>query len=228
MKKLVLLHGALGAGSQLQPLAKALSGAYDVQVYEFPGHGARAAEPAEFTMEFLVADFHNWLVAHAAEPVDVFGFSMGGYAALVLAGIQPHLFNRIVTLGTKFNWTFSEAEKETAKLDAGILAQKAPQYVEYLQQLHDMHWQKLLEGTRGLMMGLGQNPLLNDVVFKTIQTPVTLMLGELDKMVTRDETVQAKNAMPNGEFRLVDGFVHPLERLDTAKLAEVVVRGLGD
>jgi len=221
-KKLVLLHGALGAGEQLQALATSLAGNYEVNIYEFPGHGKRAAEPENFTIEKLAAGFHQWLQQNYTQPVNVFGYSMGGYVSLHLATVYPQLFAKIVTLGTKFRWSQEESAKETKKLDAGFLLEKAPAYCDYLKQLHGQNWKTVLEKTAGLMMALGKKPLLNEVTLSMMDTPVHLMLGELDKMVTREETEMVQQQIKQSTFEIIPGFVHPLERLDANQLAEVL------
>ena len=45
------------------------------------------------------------------------GHSMGGYVALKLALKRPELVDRIITLGTKFNWTPEVAAKEVKMLN---------------------------------------------------------------------------------------------------------------
>lgn len=220
--KLVLLHGALGAGEQLGTLAQSLSSTYEVQVYEFPGHGKRVNENIDFTIESLTSDFHGWLRQHHSGPVKVFGYSMGGYVCLHLAAAYPRLFENIVTLGTKFRWSVEESAKETKKLDAAFLQEKAPVYCDYLKQLHGEQWQAVLEKTATLMTALGKKPLLNEVTLSMVETPVHLLLGELDKMVTREETEEVQKHLKNSRFEIVPGFVHPLERLDTDALGKVL------
>lgn len=39
MQPLLLLHGAIGATDQLEPLAAELNSYYDVHMLNFPGHG---------------------------------------------------------------------------------------------------------------------------------------------------------------------------------------------
>lgn len=222
-KKLVLLHGALGAGEQLQALAQNLADTYEVKVYEFSGHGKQADDVAPFTIEKLAVDFHHWLQQEYTQPVNVFGYSMGGYVSLSLATTYPQLFEKIVTLGTKFKWSKEESVKETAKLNPQFLLEKAPAYCDYLVQLHGTnHWKNVLKKTAGLMVELGEKPLLNEVTLSMIQTPVQLMLGELDKMVTREETEMVQHQLKHATFEIIPGFVHPLERLDAQQLAEIL------
>jgi pimeloyl-ACP methyl ester carboxylesterase len=225
-QKLVLLHGALGAGIQLEPLAGLLSDQYDVKVYEFPGHGKKANETGEFSIENLASAFNTWLVQNYNGPVKVFGYSMGGYVGLYLAASHPGLFEKIVTLGTKFRWSVEDSAKETAKLDPVFLLEKAPAYCQYLERLHGIYWKEVLQKTAGLMQKLGQKPLLDPITLSHIQTPVDLLLGELDKMVTREETEQVCTQITAAGIQIIPGLVHPLERLDVQQLAIEIKRYL--
>lgn len=217
-QKLVLLHGALGAGIQLEPLATLLSDQYEVSIYEFPGHGKKANDLEDFSIEDLAAAFHEWLIQHYSAPVKIFGYSMGGYVSLYLASSYPGLFEKTVTLGTKFRWSVEESAKETVKLDPAFLLEKAPAYCQYLESLHGTQWKEVLRKTAGLMKKLGEKPLLNARTLAQIQTPVQLLLGELDKMVTREETEQVCAQITGAGLQIVPGFVHPLERLDATQL----------
>lgn len=220
---LVLLYGALGAAKQLAPLQQLLSQQYEVSVYEFPGHGQRAAEQTDFSIEQLAAGFYEWLGKKYTQPVQVFGYSMGGYVCLYLAKDHPQLFSKILTLGTKFSWSIEVAAKETSKLNAAFLLEKAPAYCDYLQDLHGAdQWQNVLQKTAGLMQKLGEQPLLTADTLKQVQVPVHLLLGELDKMVTREETETVHQQIKGSRYEIVNGFVHPLERLDPSQLSEVL------
>ncbi|HYG51451.1 MAG TPA: hypothetical protein VD905_11135 [Flavobacteriales bacterium] len=57
-----------------------------------------------------------------------------------------------------------------------------------------------------------------------INVPVTIMLGELDKMVTTQESVTIQEKIPGSRFRLINGFVHPFEKLDMVQLSEHIGR----
>lgn len=220
-KDLVLIHGALGSAKQFEGTAKHLSDAYNVFMYEFPGHGSRVEEDVEFSIENFMPDLAKYLDKFE-RPVNVFGFSMGGYVSLVLSAAAPDFFKRIVTLGTKFHWTVEESIKETAKLNTEVLEVKVPQYCAYLKDLHGDKWKLVVEKTKKLMLDLGKTPVLTNEYFTVIKTETVLMLGELDKMVTNEETRMVQASLSNSSFIILEGFVHPLEKLDPLKLAEIL------
>lgn len=222
-KKLVLLHGALGAGKQLDPLeAKLRSLGFDPVIYEFSGHGKRTDFTGSFSIESLSEELLAWIRSEQLQPANIFGYSMGGYVALWLSSQHPQLVRQLVTLGTKFSWSPEESQKETRKLDPDFLLEKAPAYCDYMEALHGNAWRQVLEKTATLMTALGKKPLLDESGLKNIHVPVHLLLGELDKMVTRQETENVQSLIKDSQYQLLNGFVHPLERIDQAELGTVL------
>jgi len=142
---IVVLHGALGAAAQMQPIADALrlidGVACDVHVIELPGHGETPLADDE---DFGVAKFASVLAVQIAarglvKPL-CFGYSMGGYVALALEARAPGTFGGIVTLGTKFAWTPGGAAREVRRLDAGKLREKVPHFAAVLEARHAKAW----------------------------------------------------------------------------------------
>ena len=114
---ILILHGALGAAAQMQPIAdvlRAIDGVQrDVHSIELPGHGETPLEQDE---DFAIAHFADMVAEQIvqrgmARPLG-FGYSMGGYVALALESRRPNSFCGIVTLGTKFAWTPDGAARE--------------------------------------------------------------------------------------------------------------------
>ncbi len=222
-KNLVLIHGALGAVQQFEEISKLLAVEFNVHVYEIPGHGNRSQEDVEFAIEHFAEDFEKFL-KQFNNPITVFGYSMGGYVSIYLAGKNPALFEKIITLGTKFHWNEEEALKENSKLNVELMEKKVPQYCEYLKSLHGAEWKNVVEKTKKLMTNLGKNPVLDTDYCVEIETETVLMLGELDRMVTIDETELMSVELRNASFYVAGGFVHPLEKINVAELADYITR----
>lgn len=222
MKEIVLIHGALGAASQFNALKEYLEKDFRVLVFEIPGHGSRSNEEVSFSIEYFSKEFGDWLVQNTKPPVTLFGYSMGGYIGLYLSLEKPTYFDHIITLGTKFKWSVEESLKEGGKLVPDTLEQKVPQYAEYLKTLHGNNWKKVVEKTAGLMQKLGANPLITPDTALGVQVKTTLMLGELDKMVTVEETQLIQGKIKDSQFVLLPGYVHPLEKLNAIDLAHTL------
>jgi pimeloyl-ACP methyl ester carboxylesterase len=104
MKNIILLHGAIGAKDQLEPLAIELKqNGYTVYTLSFSGHGQTPFQ-THFGIEQFALELEQFIKENNLQQPTVFGYSMGGYVALYLAHQQPTLLGNIITLGTKFEW----------------------------------------------------------------------------------------------------------------------------
>ena len=123
---LLLLHGALGSPDTLQPLAEQLAADFEVKIFAFSGHGGREVRMEAFSLPHFATEVLAFLTAHETSPAHVFGYSMGGYAALLAAVQEPNRFASITTLGTKLDWSPESAAAETRFLDPEKMLAKVP------------------------------------------------------------------------------------------------------
>jgi pimeloyl-ACP methyl ester carboxylesterase len=214
MTPLVLLHGALSSGSQLEPLADALH-RDDARTPDLPGHGANPAEPYD------VASFVDAALAAAQAagdgPVDLVGYSLGGYVALAAAIAHPERVRRVVTIATKLAWTPEVAAVETRRLDPDRLAEKAPAFVADLAERHPgPGWRTVLTETSTFLTGLGTRPPLE---LDRITAPTLVLVGGDDALVTRAECEDAVRRIPDARLDVLPDTPHQYERMDVAALA---------
>src|SRR5687768_12363984 len=219
-RSILLLHGALGSKEQLEPLKTSLQKNYTTYSFNFIGHGSDEV-PGSITMNDLVDQLHQYIVENisAEDELTIFGYSMGGYAALLLSSKQVCKIDRIITLGTKLNWDTAIAEHEIKMLDPEMIEQKVPAFAKELKQRHHPgDWKLLLKRTAEMMRDLGTNQYLNDQTFSTIRQPCKLMLGDRDKMVTLDETVKAHKKITDSSLSILPLTPHPIEKVDLNRL----------
>lgn len=222
MKNIILLHGALGCKADLEPLAGSLeSDRLNIMSFSFSGHGGTAFEPG-FTIAQFTAELENFILGNNLKNAVVFGYSMGGYVALNLARQKPELLAKIITLGTKFNWSEDTVKKETAMLQPELVIEKMPLFAESLQVKHGDNWQELLLKTADMMRDINAEAYLNEDVLKGIQTPVLLGIGDKDKMVPLDETVNVFKTLPNAGMYMLPYTRHLLETADPAFLSRII------
>ena len=108
-------------------------------------------------------------------------------------------------------------------LNADVLEQKVPKFVEMLQKRHAPNdWRTLLEATTAMLHGLGNGEAFDMEDLTGIEHPVLILRGELDNMVGADESENAAAFLPNGEYRELPATKHPIEQVDVAMLAEVL------
>ena len=223
MKNILLLHGAIGAKDQLQPLADLLKNDFIVHVFNFSGHGGRPFVEEPFSIQAFATEVEEYLSTQKVDQAAVFGYSMGGYVALYLAKQQPQLFSEVVTLATKFHWDETIAAKEAAMLNAEVIAEKLPSFAEQLQQRHQPNdWKLVLEKTKAMLLQMGNKNPLQLIDYTAISTPVLLLLGDNDKMVTKEETEDVQKALPNSRFQLLENTIHPIEKVNLVLLADII------
>ncbi|MCC3159831.1 alpha/beta hydrolase [Hymenobacter sp. 15J16-1T3B] len=217
---LLLLHGALGSARQLQPLAERLAADFEVHTFSFGGHGGQPLDAARFTMTHFAAEVSYFLAAHGLDQVHVFGYSMGGYAAVLSAASDPGRIRSITTYGTRFDWSPETAAAETAMLEPAKMQAKIPQYVEQLQQAHaPTEWHAVVEATAAMLRELGEAPPLHELNLSRLSIPVQVLVGELDKTAGVESSRQFAAYLPEATFEVLPNTPHPLERADLPGLA---------
>lgn len=217
--QIFVVHGALGSAAQMQPISSALESLGTVHNVELPGHGDTALTSAS---EFTIASFVDAL-ALAVDRVPnestarrfVFGYSMGGYVALALEAQRPGTFAGILTLGTKFAWTPALALREGSRLNADIIAEKVPKFAAALEERHRDAggWKLLLDRTAGLLVQLGDNPILTRESLGQVQAQTCVAVGERDDTVSADEAREFAAYVTNARIEVLPEIPHPIERV---------------
>lgn len=222
MENLLLLHGAIGSKEQLATLAEHLNNHFNVHTLNFSGHGG-----LPFTEIFSIEQFSNEVLSYLNENnigrISIFGYSMGGYVALHFAKDFPERVNKIITLATKFLWTTAIAEKEIKLLNASKIIEKLPTFAESLKKLHHPNdWEVVLQKTASMMLRLGTNNCLHPSDYKEMVTPVLVMIGDKDSMVTLEETIDVYRQLKNANLAVLSNTIHPIEKLNKERLAQEI------
>lgn len=216
---LVLLHGALGSKTQFDSLIPHLSGDRTILTFNFPGHGGLPIS-APFTIETFATAIIAQLDQHQIETADIFGYSMGGYAALQCALRHPDRIRCIMTLGTKFNWTPETATKEAAMMNPEKMEEKIPKFAQLLAERHQpQEWKEVVRQTAVMMNDLGNGQALTMKALGGIKCPVIISRGDLDQMVGQEESESAAAHLSKGAFLLLGNTKHPFEQVDMLMLA---------
>lgn len=222
---IVVVHGALGSAEQMGPVADALSVFGPIHCLELPGHG-RTPLPggAPFSMTTFAHALRDDLTQRGIQQPIVFGYSMGGYVAVLLESLAPGTLGGIVTLGTKVEWTPSIATAAAARLDASVLAAKVPAFAEQLRHRHEGAdgWELLLERTAGLLTDLGSTPLLTAATLANVHVPVRLGVGARDDTVSGDEAARVAALLPHASAHVLPDVPHPIERVPAQVVIDLV------
>ena len=224
---ILLLHGALCTSSQFESLIKRLKPYFDVHALDFSAH-THTPYDGVLDMNVLVKDIAQYFNNIAGQPCHIFGYSMGGYAAVTFAMGHPERLGKIMTLGTKWDWNPASSAKDVAMLDPSIMADKLPSYVVKLQSLFgENNWINVVEKTAELMLDLGHGTALVEDDFNNIDTDVLILRGSEDRMVTAESSEEVASWLKNGKYQEIAGFPHPLERVDIDVLAQEIIKFCG-
>jgi pimeloyl-ACP methyl ester carboxylesterase len=220
MARLLLLHGALANHKQFNALLPLLKPELQAEAIDFSGHGEKTLTKPPFSVETFCDDI---IEASNLEPVHLFGYSMGGYAALYLAKKYPEQVLSVLTLGTKYHWNKETAVAETNRLQYERLVQKAPGFIAALNEQHSCTTaEELLKRTAAFLTHLGVQDYLRPQTLTGIKQPVCVAVGDRDKMVTLEETVASYKALPLGQLAVLPDTPHLFEKMDMDKVATLL------
>ncbi|MCC5916783.1 MAG: alpha/beta hydrolase [Cryomorphaceae bacterium] len=206
----VFLHGALGSR---ETVTQVFGQSEHALFVEFPGHGTRSDENVRFDLSDFARETLDMPEIRKASKISVFGYSMGGYVALLMAYFQPEKIKRIQTYGTKYFWSPEIANGEMSKLQPDIILEKVPAFANSLEVLHGANWKKVVLETARMMKRMGDLPPLNDAILNEITCPVEVQRGENDNMVLREEASAMAKALPHGRYVELKGLGHALKKV---------------
>ncbi len=221
---IILLHGALGSSASFDGILPLLSNNFNACSFDFSGHGKDTFR-GDLSMSQFGDDILRFMDRHSIEKCGIFGYSMGGYAALQLAGRDPGRILSILTLGTKWEWNPTQAAREIAMLNAHALMEKVPKFALALEQTHiGQGWKALLARTAELLTELGAEGGFSAGRAAQVNIPVRILLGAEDKMVSREESERMAAALPDGSFRLLPAVPHPIDKVDPTLIGEEILQ----
>jgi pimeloyl-ACP methyl ester carboxylesterase len=181
----------------------------------------------EFSIKAFAHQVLQWLKEHNIKRTNIFGYSMGGYVAMYLAAHHPDVVEKLVTLGTKYEWNETIAAKEAGMLDPEAIERKIPKFAVQLHQRHQpADWKIVLQKTAAMLLDIGKNPPLTAEVLARISAPVLLLIGDRDKMVTLEETVNVFRLLTSGQLGVMPSTQHPIETVDVEQLSSLMIKFL--
>jgi len=222
MPSILLLHGALGSKEHFNQLVSELEKTMTVYTLNFEGHGGEFSN-RPFSISNFAENVLDFVTENKLEGITVFGYSMGGYVALNLTINHPNLFGKIITLGTKFNWTEESAAKEVKMLNPEIIEEKVPKFAEKLKSLHAPNdWKEVMQKTANMMLNLGKGDAISQDEFKLIVGDVLVFRGAEDNMVSKEESVLVTNLIPKARYFELENVEHPIEKINTEVIYRII------
>lgn len=223
MRPILFLHGALSSSLQFEPLKVKLNIGSNFLLLDFSGHGGKILPIGGLNFEVFVNDILTYLDANKIEKVNLFGYSMGGYAALLFAAKYPERVEKIFTCSVKLKWDLVSATKESELLNPEKILEKVPSFANNLMMLHGMNvWKNLLKSTSDMMMDLAKGKLLTDSDYANINNPVLLAIGDSDKTASLKDTVDIYYKLPKAHLLVMPNSPHEFHKLDLNLLSKEI------
>ena len=208
---LLLLHGALGSSRQLKPLQQRVGGV----AIDLSGHGGREIPPVGIRFDQFIDDIDRAFADNRWESVHLFGYSMGGYAALLYAAQHPERVRSVVTVGTKLLWTDEGLQNELRKLDPDAMLAKVPAFAQALADVHgEDRWCDVVTAIAKSMRDLAAAPLLIPEVCSRIECPVLLCVGDGDGTAVPEDTRIFAKGLSSADVLVLPNTRHPFESVD--------------
>jgi pimeloyl-ACP methyl ester carboxylesterase len=221
---LLLLHGANGSAATMQPLADPLRARVTAPVLalDLLGHGGRPL-PQRFGVEDFAADILAAMDRAGIDRATLLGYSFGGYVALYLARHHPQRLAGVCTLATKLRFDAATVQHFVHLADPERLSRPGnPRAAQLAQDHHPQDWRRVSENNRALFAALGERPALRDEDLCAISVPALVISGELDQLVTPQETREIAKLIPGSEIATFKGFGHPLAAVPLDRVAWLV------
>ncbi|MCR9254409.1 MAG: alpha/beta hydrolase [bacterium] len=214
MKDILLLHGALGSKEQMNPIAELLKTDYNIHSFNFEGHGSFSSN-GDLSMTLFANSIKKYITDNGLNKPDVFGYSMGGYAALKLASFESELLGKIVTLGTKLDWSEESLNKMMGMFNPEVIEAKVPKLAMGLAKVHgEDRWKSLVTETGEMLKSLSSTEFIKDEEFAKIENQIVLGIGDKDVTVSVSETKRVNDFLPNSKIQVLKDVPHELHKAD--------------
>ncbi|WP_315819167.1 hypothetical protein [Paraflavitalea speifideaquila] len=136
---------------------------------------------------------------------------------------HPGKVLKTITLATKFHWDEAGAAREVKMLDPEAILQKLPGFAAQLDKRHaPQDWKLVMEYTASMLLDMGKDNPLKPEDYDQITIPCLLLLGDRDKMVTLEETVNVYKQLPAGQLGVLPATPHALEQVSVKQLSQLI------
>lgn len=182
-----------------------------------PGFGR--SDPLPWLRDYRdLAAHYARFVRQLGTPIDVIGFSAGGYLAAELAAIDPGLFDRIVLVGplgvrptTGEIYDFLAVTTRT-HVAATVSKQDAPEFAKIYGGTMGSEQFMLFEAARAETSRLGWEPFMFDPALPDmldgVPNPVLIIRGTDDIICPQGCVDVYSAALPSAQVAMIDGVGH--------------------
>jgi len=177
---LLVLHGAYMSADAMAPFVSAFARTRPVIVMDMRGHGRTGDAPGPLTYEAMADDAAAVLDSAGVTKVDLFGYSMGGGAAIQLAIRHPARVGKLVTASasTRLDALYPEVAQGIAQITPDMLGKIRVEYERLAPRPED--FPRLVDKLKALDAA----PFDWDASFRRLRHPTMIVMGDYDVLAT--------------------------------------------
>src|ERR687894_749390 len=192
---LVLLHGIGASADRWSYVSPTLSEYFQLIIPDIVGFGYSDKPTVEYTMDFFVSFFENFLAMLGVERLSIIGSSFGGFLATEFTLKNPQKVDRLILAAPAGAMRIS-----TRILDQYIMAALYPTY-ENRMRLPNAKYAFM-----STLLAMRDSQGLSGRLSK-INVPTLLVWGENDRMIPLSYSKEYTE-IPNSELLIVDNCGH--------------------
>ncbi len=199
---LILHGGLLGSTYEMHQFIDSLSQRYQVIAVSTRGHGKSELGTEPLSIRQKADDILAVVNAVTSKPVNILGFSDGGFGGYMFASLYPERVKKMIAIGA------GEQTPELRRMEfnAVELFQLDPAYME--QQLGLMpEPDRLMELGNQIADFYNSTSISKDLLGK-IQCPVLVMAGEKDRNAALETILSAYRMIPDSQLSIIPNAGH--------------------
>jgi len=217
-KPLLLLHGGFMAIEALEPLLPTLARNRQVVAVELEGHGRTADLDRPLSYEQMAEDVAGLLEQLGIEQTDIFGFSLGGMAALRLAIRHPVLVRKLVVASVVYSneGYYPSIVAGWPGMTPEVLAGTPMEHLYTQTAPNPKHWPVFVGKVRQALMNFKGWPATD---IQSVKAPTMLLLGDADivrpeyavemfRMLGGAKANGGMGGVPKSQFAVLPGTSH--------------------
>jgi pimeloyl-ACP methyl ester carboxylesterase len=240
---LVILHGTTARWQNYIPLINQFINRWHIYAPDFRGHGSSGRTPYKYGLRYLYNDTVKFISQVVKEPAHIFGHSLGGRIAIIVAANNPYLTKSIMIGDSSLSYDMKSTSFDKRIKKLGTILESKRTFKEIKEEFIDrwsddpvklwtmcMNYVKLDPEFPKSIADKVDNPDDPESyvygykpfeLMKGISCPVLLLQAESGQMLD-DEVEKALDLLADGYHVKLVGFSHFLHILEVAPVARVL------
>ncbi len=223
---MLILHGANGCRSEMQPWRDALGVHFTTHIVNLAGHGGRELPP-QLTTQLLGDDLVEQMDRLGLARPLILGYSFGGVLALHLARHRPERVAGIVTVATQWIYDSEAIRHVLHLLQVPRLTGLAHRREHLLRVHYPNDWRVLVERLHAMYKSFAAEPPITKEDVQQIACPALVLSGSSDPLAGAEETAELHRHLRGSEIALYRGPAHPAEKIPVLGLQRAVAAWAG-